>query len=459
MAWYLNPETNQLEEQDETTQGVDLSGSRGAGGQSTSSAAPSNAATQTTSGNFTDINKYIALNQPQSEALGQRVASGIDENVTTANTSIDQGQQEFNDALTAANPGMSQAEIKKLASDPAKLTEFVKDPTNVERFTTTGAGNYSGPNAFSDIGSYADLIKNVGTAAKAPEQIKNEGGRQELIKDVYSDPSRAKAGMLGLDSALVKQSPGAMKPVEDSAKAAGDLNQRVTDIQNNANTAITAQKEAVQGRAGDIQNAFLGETGAYNRLKSGIDKRVANLSTEATKYRDEAKNYLDKDWLRSQGIISDFTPPTPSGFVDGYVMPSETRIDPSKVNISAKALGQLGITKNQYVDLLNKWASPPERVNALDPSWQGVDFSSPDYVSFGSPTSAGINRGNVATDQEYETLSALSTLFGDQIDSGFINTPDQAGSYKTDLTDFNYQDLLNYLSNPTYLGPNVTSRR
>ncbi len=445
MAWYLDPNTNELAEQEEN-QGVDLSGSGSAGGSTSPGAAPMTPA-PTSSGNFTNINRYIENNQDQSQALGNKVASGIETKTQGATTALNGAEQEFNTQLSGANPLMGENDISGLASDPRKLADYVKDQSNVDKFKSTAAGGYGGPNSFSDIGNYADLIKNVSGAAQAPEKLKTSGGRQDVIKDAYNDPSRAKAGMLGLDDALLKQTPGAMAPVQEKADAAGNLNTRLADIQNNANTAIASTKQNVNDRSKQIQDSFLGQEGVYNKFKSGIDGRVGDISTRATGGMNSARNYLDQGWLKQNGIIEDFRRPTPSNFNKDYVMPMEQRINREKAGaIPPEVLRQLGIDRNQYEGMLQKWANPATRQTPVTDGWKNKSFG--DFASYGDPTS--INRGNVASADEYAELGALSQLFGDKVDANFLATPDQAGKYNDDLVDFKYQDLINFLDNPKY---------
>lgn len=186
MPWVLNA-NGELEDQDKNqneNQTQDLSGGggigvagsgAGAGTAATSSGAP------TSSGNFTNFNKYLELNQPKTEGLGQKVASGVEAKNTAANSAIDQGEQEFNTSLSAAGPKVDQNQFDKLVN-PTDLVDYVKDPNNVDAFKSDAKGQYSGPNAFSEMNNYQDLFDKVSGATKQQEQFKTSSGRQELVK-------------------------------------------------------------------------------------------------------------------------------------------------------------------------------------------------------------------------------------------------------------------------------------
>ena len=482
MAWILN-QNNELEEQQEDTQQPDLSGSGSAGGGSGAMGGSPNiqaaSAAPTSSGNFTSINRYIENNQDQSENLGNKVAQGIEQTTNTANTSIDSAQQDFNQKLSATNPALSKDDITGLSSDPRKLSEFVRDQANVDKFKNTAGGQYTGPNAFSDIGGYADLIKNVSNASKAPELLKTTGGTQELIKNVYNDPSRAKTGMLGLDNALLRQTPTAYKPVQEKADAAGTLNKRLEDIQNNANTAIVNQKQSVQDRSKQIQDQFLGETGTYNNLKSNVENKYQTKLKDTASAADEAKNYLNMDWLRQNKVIQD---QVGDPFSRGYNFESgvgiSPGIDPSKINISDSALRQLGVTKDQYIDLLNNYSNEKFKTGSFaaargKPKLDAVikeneakgkwgkytpikDFT--EYFTGVSPESQ-INKSQTASQEDYDQLQALEALFADQVDESIIGDPSKAGTYNDDVVDFRYDDLLSALSQNINLVPTMARQR
>lgn len=456
MPWILDPDGNLQEQQEQDSQVMDLSGSAGAGGSGATvagtMAGQASGPVNTSSGQgFTDINKYLALNQPQANELGQNVAGGIDETTGEATTALTTGEQEFADALSSAHPGMTEQEINDLAQNPANLASFVQDPTNVERFVSTAAGEYTGPGAFSDVGSYADLVASVSGAAQKGEQSTTQGGKQELIRDVYKKPERANAGMLGLDYALVEQSPEGIGAINESGEAASAVTDRLEGIQEAAGESILAERQNVTDRAGDIQNQFMGEGGVYRNLRNSINDRLEATQASAIGATDDARNYMDINWLLGQDIIEG-TPVAEGSTYENWAF------DPSKVQISDLALQNLGISKDQYVDLIQKqvnarnsrsiWDSPGEKMGY--PGIPGVtvgegplqDFN--DYLSYGQPTD--ITAGNVATSEEYAIADALNQLFGSRVDFNDLNTPDQAGSVDPDQVDFNYDDLIAYLN-------------
>ena len=492
MPWILDPDGKLQQQDDENAvQSRDLSGSAGAGsvtspavGASASAASP--AATDSGTG-FTDINKYLALNGPDASKLGQKVATGIEGKTTAATGALDKGQQEFADALKDANPKLTSDEVHTLATNPDNLTSFVKDPTNIERFTSTAAGEYKGPSKFDDVGSYGDLYKSVYDASQAGKNSETTGGKELLIKDVYQKPERAKARMLGLDEALVEQSPEGINAINEKGKAASAVDQRLKDIQTSALTDVGKVKDDVIARKDQIQGEFLGDGGTYKSLKKGITDRVGALSAQATSAQDEAKHWLDPTFLNENITSKNFlaapkkmnmwgkevAADDPSGF-DVY------EIDPSKISISQAALDQMGVSKEQYVAMLNSyyhtqqmnqnfqsgyvnqpgeaardaiqygdydpsWGNPFDANAAVKPTWTGIpDFNQ--FVQWQSPTSMGINNTTVATDQEKATLDALGKLFGSNVDTSFIGDKATAGEYKTDLTDFNYKALMDLLT-------------
>jgi hypothetical protein len=472
--WILDPTTGELKQDENQDQGTDLSGSAGVGTSSSpaAGAAASTPAGPTESGmGFTDINKYLQLNAPQSQALGDKVVGGLEGKMGAANSALDQGQTAFNAALGQSAPKMSEEDINKLASDPTALIDFTgqKNPrrpmvgpdgaipqrqnNNIQNFQSTAAGQYGGPNSFQDTGGYADLLKTVNSAHTAGENASKPGMQDELVREVYSDPSRAKQGMLSLDTALMNQTPGVAGRIGDAAKQAPVIEKRLGDIQTSSTDAITKQKEDIQARKDQINKAFLGEGGTYDRFKAGLTEKQVSTTDEINRSAAEARDITNLDKLLASGVL--VKTPNPYGSADPY-MGNDTygRVDPTKFNPSQAALDQLGVTKEQLIDLLNKQASAawrsgylslPEgtaaswtnKTGATQPSYMS-DWSQ--YINTGSPD---VSMGSVAGEQDFAQLAALEALMPTQIDENFI-TP--SNPYQSDVTDFKYQDLLDYLN-------------
>jgi hypothetical protein len=102
------------------------------------------------------------------------------------------------------------------------------------------------------------------------------------------------------------------------------------------------------------------------------------------------------------------------------------------------------VTKDQYIDLLKKEAYAKGNGQYL-PSDQPVLDNFGSYLN--SLGTSGINASNVASKEDYDKLAALEALLPDQVNEKFISSPDKAGTYNGDITDFNYKALIDYLTN------------
>jgi hypothetical protein len=187
-------------------------------------------------------------------------------------------------------------------------------------------------------------------------------------------------------------------------------------------------------------------------LQSNIDKRVQDVSSQGERAAAEAKNWLDPNWLRANNKIT-------SNTLGNMIVKQQ--------EVPKEALEQMGITQTQYANLVNRYLEPkyfqekidqtPHEGSALDPDWYNQAGNWGEYVTYGTPTTGNISRDTVATADEYAQLAALEQLMGDQINENFITTPDKAGSYSNDFVDFDYDRLLEYLKDPRYLRPVVSS--
>lgn len=153
--------------------------------------------------------------------------------------------------------------------------------------------------------------------------------------------------MLGLDEALLSQTPSAYAPVKAQVDKTKDIQQKFDQISANATQRIADTKTAVGDRAKAIQDRFLGEGGVYNKLTSGIDQRVNDLTTSTTQAAQASKQFLDPNYINNSDLVVTLK--------DGTRVPNGQAINKA---LTPEVLNQLGVTKTQYLDMLSRILTP-----------------------------------------------------------------------------------------------------
>jgi ubiquinone biosynthesis protein UbiJ len=465
-VWIYDPEQRSLV--DDPT--MDTSGTGGAATPAPANVSNLGAANAqnpnapTSSGQFTDIGKYLNLNQDQAAATGQKVVSGVENQINQAQQGTQQIQQQFDQAIGQAGPRMSSEEIKSIAN-PQGVTDFVKDQNNVTKFQDTLSGQYKGPQGIQDLTGYDELYRSFDKLNKIPDQIDTVGGRQELIKGVYNRPERAKQGMLDLDEALVRQTPEAIEPIRAQAQRTPEIQEQFNKFQQNAASKIADTRQAVSNRGQEARNAFLGEGGFVNQFDQGLNDKVGQVQNDVIGGANMAKNLLDVNWLKSQGILSDRDAPTlyserlPSDLWRPRILNEEKLLSLVQSPQGAGALRQMGVSEGDFLKLMQGYSDPdkyyaPEHNNlqtALAPResqfWSGLSDFSP-YSNIRTPDVNTVTRDTVASNQDYDVVRALEKLLGDNMQTQILGKDNSlSGQYANDFVDLDYYAALNQIVN------------
>lgn len=411
-----------------------------------------NAPTQ--SGGFTDIRKYLDANQGQVQGMGQKVADNLQTQLGEQETAAKTANDTFNTDVNAQNPLLNQDQIKAASLNAAG---FAKDPTNVQNFSDTYNKVYAGPTAPVDTSTQANKVTELS------DLTKTSGGRQELVKGIYQQPNKATTGQLSLDNALIQGTPDAIKTITDKQGEADRISKELADFRTNQQDAITGTQKNIADRKSDIENLFWqNPDSAYNTLLNNVNTETTTAQKKAETAAKQAADAFNLEKLAKMGVYS---PKTGGGVFQN------DKIDPTKLKVSQEALDQLGLSKKEYIDVLNKINATNRKINnarilndARDPNnpreQPFLNQDIPGLIDTATLQSyiknlgtTNINSNNVANSDQYAELAALNQLIGGnnpQLDFGYLSTPNKAGSYNADITNFNkksFNDFINDIYN------------
>lgn len=305
---------------------------------------------------FGTIQDYFKASKAQGDELGRQFASRLDE-------SRQQQQQQIGEAAESAK-GQVQSGI--VGYDQDLITRAVTDPTKVagdegefSKFMQQWDAAYKGPQSFEQTSDYEKAAKAAGEAKAKGEQVGTAGGRQELLRTDFGVQG---AGGRGLDEALIQQS-SSFADIGQKGKELTALQDYLGSKSQEVGTEAQKAKETTEQTKQKTQEALLGEKGAVREFKSDIDARTA---AERIRAEQEQKDLATA--FQNRSALSD------------------------------TQLQQLGITRQQYNDLLQK-----EKTAGYT--------NLQDYLKFQNPN-AQISRETVASQADQAKDAAFAQLTG-----------------------------------------------
>lgn len=303
---------------------------------------------------FGTIQDYFKGSRSQGEQLGQQFTSKLDTAKQQSEQQIGEAAEGAKGKVAANTIGFDEGLVGRAVADPTKITGSEDD---FGKFMQQWDASYKGPQAFEQTDEYSKAAKAAQDAKSKAEQIGTAGGRQQMLQDEFKVYG---AGNKGLDEALIQQS-GSFGRVGEQAKELSSLQDYLGAKSQEVGTEAQKAKETTEQTKAKTQEALLGEKGAVRQFKSDIDARTAAERTKAEQSLKELQTAV-------QG----------------------------RANLSDQQLAMMGVTRQQYNDLLAKEKT--------------AGYSNlQDYLKIQNPN-AQISRETVASKADQERDAALAKL-------------------------------------------------
>lgn len=336
---------------------------------------------------FGTIQDYFKGSKTQGEQLGQQFTSKLEDTKQKQQSAIGQAAEGAAGQVAANTIGFDQGLVSTAANDPTKIAN---DEDQYNKFMQQWNASYKGPESFEATDQYSNAARAAKAAQDKATQVGSTGGRQQMIQDEFGVYG---AGNKGLDEALLQQSSSFGK-IGERAKELNSLQDylksKSQDIQGKTQEAKATTEQTKQ----KAQEALLGDTGAIKQFKTDIDTRTAQEQAKAS------QNLKD---IQSAVV--------------------------SRANLSDQQLAMLGLTKQQYNDLLSK-----EKTAGYT--------NLQDYLKLQNPA-AQISRESVAQTGDFAKDQALAKLTGR---SNLLGQAKQAGKLLDFDKDRALQDYLDKIN-------------
>jgi hypothetical protein len=158
-------------------------------------------------------------------------------------------------------------------AEPVQQQYFT--PEEIKRFGEIVNAQYLGPESLQQAGLYNDIAQRARTAQQAINRTASAAGREELLRDIFSQGRDYSRGQSKLDALLLNTSQQGISELQRQAQQAGNVQQQAEKAQTeSANLAAErlAQTSAAQQQA---RKAFLtGRTEEEALTETRMDKLI-----------------------------------------------------------------------------------------------------------------------------------------------------------------------------------------
>lgn len=237
---------------------VNISGGKGAAFD----VVPGQEKKQAKSGQYANLQSYLQANQPQAQAMGQKLVSEVSNQGAEAQSKIGQ--------LAQAKPNVEAYDPSAVIANAPTLSESQKQQYKTMKET----GGYTGPQSQEQVSGYKEAQAAAQKASDAAKMAATEQGQQELLKKAYARPNYS-GGQNKLDQVLLMGNQQATGKLSDLSKKYSDLyNQFNTTAQDVGLGINQAQQQALANKEAIAQ----AEPNAWNALLNPISQRATEMN-------------------------------------------------------------------------------------------------------------------------------------------------------------------------------------
>lgn len=305
MAYY-----NSEDEKDQNVQGMNSQNNQApengapqqlSGGISGTASGPvptgAQAQAKPTSSGQTGFQNYQKANQgTATNKLAGAANTNVANQAQTAKTGINQATTAFGqkvDAGSLANRENAVTDVKGAVDAARNISAggAVAQPQQ-SRFQEVINAKYQGPESLRQSGEYNKAAGKVNTAQTALDQTKNAQGREELLKNMYSQGGNYTQGLNKLDAGILNASQQGVQNLQNTANAAGN-------IRNQLDQAQIASANLAQNRTNEIQNIQNQARDAYSTGKTAEEQATENRLSSVIQNWNQLPDYF-KDIIRNR---------------------------------------------------------------------------------------------------------------------------------------------------------------
>jgi hypothetical protein len=227
------------------------------------------------SGQFTNLQKYISANEGQN--LGQKVSGKVGEEVSGAKAAQDSAQADFSSRVADNTVNYDQQLASRAKTDAVGVRD---DAGQKAAFQRMAGGQYQGPNQLSDLSEqYLGAQSKTQAAQQASGLGTTEQGQRSLLERYYNRPTYS-GGEKNLDQLLVKGDRAGQQQLLAQQQEGAQLSNRFQNIQDLLANQAQQARQTSQETAQRLQNEFLGDQGYLPQQLAQLQQRASDLDQQ-----------------------------------------------------------------------------------------------------------------------------------------------------------------------------------
>lgn len=233
--------------------------------------APKAPSASSSSGQYTNINKYLTANQDQAQAMGSELTSMVENQAEKAKSSI-------ND--------LEKSVVKAPDLDPTKYLDNPSSISSADYNQLKNTGGYSGPKSIDELKTLDSTMKTTNEASQKVKALGSDSGVKTLLSDQYNRPSYS-SGELNLDNVLVRNDSNTIDRINSIQNKYSNLNNMLSNTTTKVGNSIAeAQAQALKNK----EKFIPAEQAAWQRVVEPIQERVAAYNEDKDQ---NLKNIMD----------------------------------------------------------------------------------------------------------------------------------------------------------------------
>jgi len=270
---------------------------------------------QAGTGTFTNLKSYLKAAQGGGQQKVAQAATQKVQNVATgAQKGISQAQQTFGKQVEAgslANMGAAAGDVQAAIDAARKAVYQVPQPAPVapetqptqeatqatqatqaiptpetsapsgltpdqeKRFADIINAQYGGPGSLQEAGLYNRAAEKANIAQEAIKQTQTAAGREELLRNIFSQGRDYTRGQSKLDALLLNASQQGVSQLQQQAQQAGNLQQKLQQAQTESANISAGRAKEISDIQQQARKSFLeGRTAEEAGTESRIDKLI-----------------------------------------------------------------------------------------------------------------------------------------------------------------------------------------
>jgi hypothetical protein len=279
-------------------------------GQSATTSGGGGVSGPSSSGRFTNLQKYIKANadfKQDQGGLAGSISNNIQQSADQTKGQIDQAAQAFKNQANTAQASYVQPTqpnqpslLQKATADP---TAFLQNQQDVAALNAQRDAAYTGPNSLQDLEgkqNLGNLNTNVQNVKSQAEQTGTEAGRFNLLRQMFGKPSYT-TGAQRLDNLVLQGNQDQAQKLQQTRQI-GNQAARALDT---TNAATQDQAKQYAAQADQIRNdTRSGLNNAVSDFDKSMNRRVLDAQTQQAHDYDQTLTNANNGQL-SSGILHD----------------------------------------------------------------------------------------------------------------------------------------------------------